>query len=192
MASLVVSEIPEPFGPPILPAQKTEPEPGDEPCFPLGRGPGRVALLEHIDPLCRQRVFLGLCRDGAEHAYEIEPGPAQGLVESLLARYRGAAWPANGRIRFVKDASVCACVQYFDVPEGAPFQQLRKRLTRILKGEVAGLYGEAMRQMVFHSAHGAFELLWKAAGGPSIVICRARPTMFPALQGGWAADESSR
>lgn len=185
MTSSLAPEIPEPFGPPILPGPKAEPEPGDEPCFPLGRGPGRVALLEHPDPLCRQRVFLGLCRDGAEHAYEIEAGPPQGLVESLLARHRGAPLPPNGRIRFVKDAPVFAYILYFDLPEGAPFSQIAKRLALILKGEIAGLYGEALRQMVFHSAHGAFELLWKAAGGPNIVLCRAQPTMFPALSGGW-------
>lgn len=182
-------EIPDPFGPPVLAPPRTAPRPGDEPAFPLGRGPGRVALLEHPDPLCRQRVFLGLARDGAEHAYEIEPGAEQGLVSSLLARYQGSPLPQSGRIRLVEDAPVLACVQSFDVPEGAPFDQLAGRLSRLLKGEVAGLYGEAMRQMAFHSAHGAFELLWKACGCPPVVVCRAQPTQFPALSGGFHDDE---
>ncbi|MEZ4294320.1 MAG: hypothetical protein R3B70_05040 [Polyangiaceae bacterium] len=177
--------IAEPFGPPITRAPDASARPGDEPCFPLGRGPGRVSLLEHPDPLCRQRVFLGLARDGAEHAYEIEAGPEQGLVDSLLALHRGSPAPQPGRIRFVHDAPIFGCIQYFEIPEDAPFAQIAMRLSRILKGEVAGLYGEAIRQSAFHSAHGAYELLFRACGSPPVVVCRGQPTAFPALSGGW-------
>ncbi len=182
------AEIPEPFGPKVVGPPVEEASPGDEPCFPVGRGPGRVALLEHPDPLCRQRTFVGLCRDGHEHAYEVVEEQTQSLVDSLLARHIGVELPPNRKIRFVDDTSFLSTIQYFDVPDGSPFQALALRTARILKGEVAGLYGEALRQSAFHTAHGAFELLWKAAGCPPIIICRGQHTMFPALSGGWGED----
>lgn len=155
--------------------------PSDSPAFPLGKGTARVALVEHPDPLCRQRQGISLQRDGDERTYELGDYAPRSLVSGLVDSLSGQKAPRASRIRLMNDYRALVTVQWFDVPEGVSPDELALRLELYLHGEMPGFLGHVLHQNAYHAAPGAFDALWRAAGQPPIVVGRGAPARFRAV-----------
>ncbi len=140
----------------------------DDPTFPAGDGPARVALVEHPDPLCRMRAAIALQRGGLEHAYQLVGYQPSSLVASLIEK------PAiSARCKLVSDSEANVPVMSFEVPQSVAPQVVAAKLSQLLRGEVGQFYPVVLGQNGYHAASWAFETLRKMCGVP-VTIHRAR------------------